>query len=694
MARGSPTVWLNRVLFGGFVMLPLAPVLAVLCLDEYKECGYDVRRSTQLAISDFRPGGDMNAPNPNATAPTVAEQILAALSDLLKARRETGRFSDSDGRWGLEMKPSLFGSMQGLRTVTGVLMAFPAAAAIMEQDLASLFDEWSILALDPDKGFFFAAPQPWQEEQIHALLGAKHLRSTESLSWALSTAVAISYLFRTNPDLADRFSSHLPRVRAIIVEAINETFASQLQDGGWSWGDPSGESHLYFTWTMLQCIADIFDYIYGESSKFIGIERDTETAAYLEGRIIKAEDKLTQCRERAIDFLESKYVAAAVAGDLTYEQLTTSTITLKRPEHDTSQVPLLYCYSYLLESLILGGYDQRNASSSSNVMKIRDVVNQRAQHVLAAEAAQLTAENSTLEIAIRGHDSRNREHTILYRDPCLWPQLLRTSVLYPYYVDWTSKPDPLILNSGGAYEQVLTDRRHENPGNGLWDEEAFNLSITCRSIEALIDVYDYVERLERKPAPIRPPTTAGDLTKVLADALLPHLTPLVQGFVDEYISDQTQAAAAAAPTLESDADLKRQIGDHVQTYVRSQLQRLESAVEPNIVGKKLTPDEIAKKLLEDQAPLSPDEYDCFRAIATIAFVTCKALLPEIIAESVLQAATPTQKTECAKEPDRMSGMAFDGLSALAGHWSSENRPVDMKTVVRTALSKPASTSKR
>jgi hypothetical protein len=76
-------------------------------------------------------------------------------------------------------------------------------------------------------------------------------------------------------------------------------------------------------------------------------------------------------------------------------------------------------------------------------------------------------------------------------------------------------------------------------------------------------------------------------------------------------------------------------------------------------------------------------------------VTCKALLPEIIAESVLHAATLTQKTECAKEPDRMCGMAFDGLSALAGHWASENRPVDMKAVVRTALSKPsAATSKR
>lgn len=630
----------------------------------------------------------MNAPNLNVTSRAVAEQILAALGDLLRARRETGRFSDSDTEWGLQMKPSLFGSMQGLRTVSGVLMAFPDSAMIAEQDLASLFDEWSILARDTEKAFFFAAPHPWQEEQVYALLGVKHLRSTDSLSWALSTAVAINYLFRTNPDLADRFSSHLPRVRAIIVDAINETFVSQLQDGGWSWGDPSGDSHLYFTWTMLQCIADIFDYIYGESSKFIGIERDTETAAYLEGRIIKAEDKLSQCRERAIDFLESKYVAAAVVGNLTYEHLTTSTITLKRPEHDTSQVPLLYCYSYLLESLILGGYDQRNASSSSNVMKISEVVNQRAQLVLAVEAAQLTADNSTLEIAIRGHDSRNREHTILYRDPCLWPQLLRTSVLYPYYVDWTGKADPLILDSGGAYEQVLTDRRHENPGNGLWDDEAFNLSITCRSIEALIDVYDYIERLERKPAPRTPPPGA-DLTKVLADALLPHLTPLVQGFVDEYISGQKQATATPASTLESDADLKRQIGDHVQTYVRSQLQRLESAAEPNIVGKKLTPDEIAKKLLEDQTPLSPDEYDCFRAIATIAFVTCKALLPEIIAEGVLQAATLAQKTDCAKEPDRMSGMAFDGLSALAGHWSSESRPVDMKAVVRTALSKPA-----
>jgi hypothetical protein len=635
----------------------------------------------------------MNAPNMNVTARTVAEQILAALSDLLKARRETGRFSDSDKDWGLEMKPSLFGSMQGLRTVTGVLMAFPDSAGIAEQDLASLFDEWSTLASDPEKGLFFAAPQPWQEEQVHALLGAKHLRSTESLSWALSTAVAFSYLFRTNPDLADRFSSHLPRVRAIIVEAINETFASQLQDGGWSWGDPSGESHLYFTWTMLQAIADIFDYIYGESSKFIGIERDTETAAYLEGRIIKAEDKLSQCRERAIDFLESKYVAAAVAGDLTYEQLTTSTITLKRPEHDTSQVPLLYCYSYLLESLILGGYDQRNASSSSNVVKIRNAVNQRAQHVLAVEATQLTADNSTLQIAIRGHDSRNRDHTILYRDPCLWPQLLRTSVLYPYYVDWTGKTDPLILDSGGAYDQVLTDRRHESPGNGLWDDEAFNLSITCRSIEALIDVYDYVERLERKPV-VRPKETGADLTKVLADALLPHLTPLVQGFVDEYISDQNQATAVPSRTTESDTDLKRQIGDHVQTYVRSQLQRLEAAAEPNIVEKKLTPDVIANKLLGDRK-LSPDEYDCFRAIATIAFVTCKALLPEIISESVLQTATPDEKARCAKEPDRMSVMAFNGLSALTEHWSSEKRPVDMKAVVRTALSKPVTvTSKR
>ena len=282
----------------------------------------------------------MNAPNLPVTARSIAEQILAALSDLLNARRETGRFSDSDSKWGLEMKPSLFGSMQGLRTVTGGLMAFPDSVSIVEHDLASLFDEWSTLALDPEKGLFFAAPQPWQEEQVHALLGAKHLRSTESLSWALSTATAFNYLFRTNPDLADRFSSHLPRVRAIIVEAINETFASQNQDGGWSWGDPAAESHLYFTWTMLQAIADIFDYIYGESSKFIGIDRDTETAAYLEGRIIKAEDKLTQSRQRAREFIHTKHVASDVIRELTYAQLRTRTITVKRADHETPHVPL------------------------------------------------------------------------------------------------------------------------------------------------------------------------------------------------------------------------------------------------------------------------------------------------------------------------------------------------------------------
>lgn len=642
------------------------------------------------------------------TSATIRTEIIAALRDLLVARHDLGdRFTDTDSNWGMKRKLGPFASMQGLRTVAGIITAIPdVESASITGDFDSLLKEWATILPEGEPSALFAvAPQPMQQNNVEALLeSTKRMVWTDSTSWALSTAVALNYVFRTNRTLAARCQPYVDRTRAAIVASLKELLAVQLDNGGWSWGlTTASDAHLYFTSSVLQSYADVFDYIFGESDEQIQIGRDTETCGYLEVRLPQVESLLNESRKRAADFLAKTYLPAAVEGRLSYAQLATDTIKVTTPKDDVLQVPLLYCYSYLLEALILTGYDQRNASSSAQVTKLRELLAQRAAPILANPTDELDALCSTLLIEVEVNE-QGKKTLVQLRDPSLWAQLLRTAVLYAYYVDWTGVADPLIIDSEGAYAKVLRDRRDTEPGKGLWDTEAFNLSVTCRAIEALIDVYDYIERLSRPGEAIRvaPPT---DLGRVIADSIYPYLKPLVQGYVDEL---RLSAKSAAPESTEVDVkQLKGSLEGWLSANIKAPFDTIGPLAEKRMVDTKIDSfEEVAKLLLgKDAERLQDDEisYSVFKAMAGIAYVTFARCLPQILAETVLQVAKPDERIAIEKRSERLqqpiSSSIFDALRGFAEYWSGlpDSEQLNAKTLVVSGLkgsNKPTTSAKK
>ena len=535
------------------------------------------------------------------TKESIAAELRTAVKHLLAARRELkkdGFTDDDETAWGLKKKSGSYASMQGLRTIAGALIALPDSdtAALVRPDFKSLLDEWSTVISSSGKSAgmpdVFCGYEPYEPVVAQVVKTTARKTWTDSVSWALSTSVAWNYLFTNHEALVGKVSDVLrEQTREMLASAARELLGLQLPDGGWSWGDSSvcKASHLYFTWSSAQGLADVYDYIFGDSAKQIGVERDNKTWTDLQQRGL-SESALRDAGARAAQFLDGTYVDAAINGNLTYELFTGDGLTLNKPDSDPYQIPLLYYYSYLLEALILTSFDNSSDVNAKRVDALRDVVDKKFGEVLAIEeeadaAAVLSAENSTMGLSLmRGG---TKPVLIPLRDPSLWGQLLRTAVLYAYYVNWTNVADPLVLGPSGAYWRVIADRwnRAGTIGDGLWDKDAFNLSVTCRAMESLVDVYDYVARLEREEPQIEERGSApSQLASVLAAAVLPYIQEQlrINATTEMARSGSVETAGASGSAKQDLPVIRKAIKDSLAPLLKPALIKVRNATEARL----------------------------------------------------------------------------------------------------------------
>ena len=104
---------------------------------------------------------------------------------------------------------------------------------------------------------------------------------------------------------------------------------------------------------------------------------------------------------------------------------------------------------------------------------------------------------------IWGHDAyavrqEISELNVQIKEPALIPMALRVNTQYCYYI--SNKEDKVIDD---LFEKISKDRYFGTPDTGihvinLWDDQSYSLPITERSIEAIIDAYDYVLKFESK----------------------------------------------------------------------------------------------------------------------------------------------------------------------------------------------------
>lgn len=143
-------------------------------------------------------------------------------------------------------------------------------------------------------------------------------------------------------------------------------------------------------------------------------------------------------------------------------------------------------------------------------------------------------------------------------DPALSPMSLRANMQFVYYI--TKRPDVAM----DEVFELITDSRWTGESDvskvhDLWDNMDYNLMITERSIEALVDFYDYVNKYERIDAPELPPQTqeAVGVTVAQRSDLDLYLEKLIDSRIDAALKqlpipqatpEEKEARTTANPT--------------------------------------------------------------------------------------------------------------------------------------------------
>ncbi len=650
----------------------------------------------------------------------VARDIKNSVEALLISRTSfKERFSDTDEEWGAGRRSGPCASMQGLRAVFGAVAALPDDRelwAILKPALPSLLKEWATVLDELVQSRYGGSPYDTEMlDRLRKEVERDGSPYTDTVSWALSTAVIVNYvfpLFRKNGINVD--PTLTTRTRDEIAKSLRTLINAQLTktDGGWNWGSHAdmNASHLFFTWSVIQGLADYFDYVLGESAAEIDVPVDHDTKAYLEERDAALEQDAIAARDRAARFLRDRYfgVASTMTG-LTYADLAgkdgEGRERISVVANPNNEIPLLYFYSYLLEGLILSNYDKNDPavvkSRRAEMDRLYAEIKRRFALVRPAGAAgTLDPDASTMQLSFTGTVKwKGSIAEVKIKDPSLWPQILRSLVLYSYYVETPRYADEDIVGATGAYALLVADRRDgEGVGAHLWDKLAFNLSVSVRALEGLIDIYDYVRLMTERNK--EPEMLVGDLAQVIAEAIYPHVRLRLHG--------DPQAIPVTGPPPQIATESAIPVSEvHIQ---RLALDASEAQSVANFTGaerllsdrlKTIDIDRAVKKVIgERHEAISSDNpvvYDLLRSVIVICMATVSGLFAEVLQEAILstaQAKDLVENDRMYRGPDALGNRITMAVRQLAIHEVSkaQNRETwDVAELIKQVLALSAVT---
>lgn len=378
---------------------------------------------------------------------------------------------------------------------------------------------------------------------------------TDTITWALSCSVLIRYA-QKNSIL--KFSEKIEgilfgRIKSSLILLLD----SQNDNGSWGFSaEKESKASLYFTYSAGSSLADYFDYIEGEIGEVEEGEnydqneyQDTALKEYLEESINNSFSiRVTECRKKLADWLltECLPVLPSLASCKQIDDETMIKLGIWKQEMPRSikdgknYFNLYYCY-YIIDLLISSKADEnfeniitnksfeyeKLISAYKKVLSVQDyefyfnntdseynlnkpIYNmcygymEQAVHLSRSDflSASRTGRDfwrgtkSELKI-ICEYDDPNKSSDCLDQinskeltEPALMPLALRANAQYVYYV---SKCNDATLET---LFETIKDDRISSPGTGekLWDTIFYNLLITERSVEAIVDYYDYFKQ--------------------------------------------------------------------------------------------------------------------------------------------------------------------------------------------------------
>lgn len=454
----------------------------------------------------------------------------------------------------------------------------------------------------------------------------------DTVTWVFSAGMLARYAQQIGA--AEMDPETQGKVFHLIAQSLQLVLKGQREDGTWGFmSDPKAQRSLYFTYTACAAIGDFYYYVLGEIKEveqrndrnaISGDDyRDDELIAYLnketKGDVVT---RLATARRKLQDWLLRDCLPlmpkVAACRDMNAKELS----KLGMWKHDMDGIidtsinyfNLYYAY-YLIEMMIASAanvryngfnaqdiealgtsYSNDNALSTTDWVYyfnkegsdpkrlLLDYIEQtvhasRANYLIASRtgAAFWDAPGGGSELTIQWvHDDQVMNMNIarvkgkkdIITDPSLIPLAMRANAVYGYYIS-TQRSNTL----DSLMQAILANRSAETQSDrveNLWDTISYNLAITERAIEAIVDYYDYLckfaqsapEEIQAVPQDAAPP---GYTKSALDEA--------VERKIAEYLSSDTGMKLlrkANEPSVAAPAALPVQ-GTHSIDYLAEQL---------------------------------------------------------------------------------------------------------------------------
>lgn len=316
----------------------------------------------------------------------------------------------------------------------------------------------------------------------------------DSVSWVLGLALHVRLAIRN-----ENFTFEADEAKRAVLDRAYELTRTTLEiicgamcpQGGWNFSNGCTVPHLYYSYAVAEGLADFGDYALGETPEIFGEStqekaKDQELLEFLGEELI---GRVEEARRKTGGWLKDTYL-----NDLGRREV--------RPAEDGGKQQeghiLLYYSYFVLDMLVICKTDEFFADWA-------DRINRGVEHgiylsridfdrAFADKAWFDNPDESSLPLNWENHENPGlTPKRIKLEEPGLVPLSVRCNALYAYY--FANGEDQKMFN----LFSILFNNRHAE--TGLWDSYSYNLMVTERAIEALVDYNDYLLKFEARPKP-------------------------------------------------------------------------------------------------------------------------------------------------------------------------------------------------
>lgn len=151
-------------------------------------------------------------------------------------------------------------------------------------------------------------------------------------------------------------------------------------------------------------------------------------------------------------------------------------------------------------------------------------------------------------------------------DPCIIPMALRSNVMYSYYISQQSD-----MTVDRLFENICIQRADsdtEDLYRGLWDSNSFSLTVTERSVEAIVDYYDFLKKFDKLSVAGKPSTKTqkSQIDILIEEKIADYLkTPEAKSIIDEQISARLSEVGAVSESKHNSVSF----ADNFDAYLKT-----------------------------------------------------------------------------------------------------------------------------